>query len=162
MPQKNHLTSTKSYRTLVHAMDATTKKLLMKLREAERVRWEKDQEIEHIRKTLELLGIKPGTDFTSWLFKDSEYAQKRPFARTTLTEACLTILQDHKGHWFTKSQVEYLAVRGGYEFSTENTKNSVDVTLRRLAADGKCAAERVRGARGNRYCSFPDGKKPAQ
>jgi hypothetical protein len=59
--------------------------------------------------------------------------------------------KNHPADYLTKTQVEYLAKRGGYKFSTADSKNSVAVTLRRLATEGKIEAQRIRGAAGNKY-----------
>jgi hypothetical protein len=82
---------------------------------------------------------------------EHEYRTFLPFANLSLPEGCEKILRDYKGEKLSKSHIEYLLARGGYRFDAKDSKNSVDVTLRRLAADRKCEADRVRGMRGNRY-----------
>lgn len=137
-------------------MDPSVKKLLKNLQELEFKRSVLGRDIDAIRRSLEMLGLKVEDASHS----EGEYAARRPFKRVPLTEACLVVLKDHKEHWLTKSQIEYLIARGGYEFSAKDTGNSVDVTLRRLATAGKCEAERVRGSTGNRY-RYRAGEGPA-
>ena len=141
-------------------MDATTKALLKKLQDLERQRWRINREIEAIQTALKLAGITPTLHDAFSVPDPNEwtYAHDQTFAQSQLNEACKQILKDYQGKWLTKAQVEYLVTRGGYKFATENTKNSVDVTLRRLAADGFCEAERVRGSRGNKYRFFAEPK----
>ena len=159
MIAKKCLKSTNRYRTLVRVreelrkVDATTKSLLRQLRELE---WEKirtRRKIEAIHTALKLAGLKP--DVSTLLGgqdpQESEYFVKEPFAQTTLTQACEQVLKDYADIWLSKSQVEYLITRGGYKSTAKDSKNSVDVTLRRLAADGKCDVKRVRGSWGNTY-----------
>jgi len=151
MPQKKRLTSTIHIRTIVRGkddVDATAKKLVDKLRQLEMQEWRIKRDRRAIQLALHAAGIRPGMDVNS---NELSYAQDLPFMNKTLSESCEQILKDSEGQWLTKTQVEYLVVRGGYSFSAKDSKNSVDVTLRRLAVDGKCAADRVRGSRGNRY-----------
>jgi hypothetical protein len=75
----------------------------------------------------------------------------RPFEDMTLVDACRKILADFPGTALTKSQVEDYALQGGYKFTTQDTKNSVSGTLRRLAAEGVCQVTRVKGPHGNKY-----------
>ena len=102
---------------------------------------------------LKLAGITPeiSTIASAEDTRETEYAWREPFKEGTLTEACERVLQDYSSKWLTKSQVEYLITRGGYRSTAKDAKNSVDVTLRRLAENGKCDAKRVRGSRGNTY-----------
>lgn len=156
---KNRLTSTNEYRTVVDAteeprrVDATTKNLLRQLRELESENWRTREKIRSIHTALKLAGVKP--DVSTLLGgqdrHESDYAVREPFAETTLIQACEQVLKDYGDNWLTKSQVEYLITRGGYKSSAKDAKNSVDVTLRRLAGDGKCDVKRVRGSRGNTY-----------
>jgi hypothetical protein len=131
-------------------MDATTKKLLKRLRELETDKWRIDKELQSIQTALSVAGAKPGD---MWFPAEHEtlYAATRPFAHMSLADSCEKILKDYQGRWLTKSQVEYLLARGGYESQAKDSKNSIDVTLRRLAGVGKCQAERVRGSHGNKY-----------
>ena len=153
------LTSTNSYRAFVAndkeplKVDATAKSLLRQLQELEREDWRIREKIKAIRTALGMAGIKPEVGNVSWGqdSHETEYAVKEPFAETTLTEACEQVLKDYADQWLTKTNVEYLITRGGYKSTAKDAKNSVDVTLRRIAEYGKCDAERTRGARGNRY-----------
>jgi DNA-binding HxlR family transcriptional regulator len=160
MIRRNRLTSTNEYRTVVRVeeeprkVDATTKSLLRQLQELEREEWRIREKVRAIHTALKLAGIKPDVKTISSWGQDeheAEYARQEPFAETTLTEACEKVLKDYADKWLTKSQVEYLITRGGYKSSAKDAKNSVDVTLRRLAGDGRCDVKRVRGSRGNTY-----------
>jgi hypothetical protein len=128
-------------------MDASVKKMLKNLKELEFKKSVINRDIDAIKRTLAMLGLK----VESGSLREAEYAAYQPFRETALNDACLTVLKDHKGAWLTRSQIEYLIARGGYESSTKDIGNSVDVTLRRLAGAGACEAERVRGSRGSRY-----------
>lgn len=166
MTAKKRLTSTNGNRTIAlsleasQAVDATTQKLLARLQELEREKWRLSRDINAIQTALRLAGVRPDGDGdrTKVEHHETDYVVKQPFAEITLVDACKKILRDYRGHWLTKSQLEYLVVRGGYKFSTDDSKNSVDVTMRRLAAEGFCEAERVRGSRGNKYRVFAEPK----
>ena len=132
-------------------MDATALALVKKLHKIERQIREWEDDAQSIKTALELIGIKPEDHPLFPETREDEYALKRPFAHKGLIDSCKRILTDHPNQPFTKSHVEYLVTRGGYKFETENPKNSVDVTLRRLAADGFCKAERIRGSAGSTY-----------
>jgi hypothetical protein len=128
-------------------MDETIGELVRKLRQLEIDRANLDADIQSIEKALELIGVKPPDDIET---EEREYVRKRPFRKMSLVDACLRVLKDSEYEWLTKSQVEYLVSRGGFESSAKDRKNSVDVTLRRLFSEGKCAME-SRGRLGNRY-----------
>ena len=151
------MTKTDGIRTLVTGdkapVDASVKKLLAELRRAEIEKWHAERRIQSIHAALKIIGVKPegaGAAFHGD-GKEMDYTSNEPFKNLPLAEACEWILRDYKGHWLTRSQVEYLATRGGFDFSTKDVSNSVDVTLRRLAASGRIEAERVRGSRGSKY-----------
>lgn len=160
MDTKNRLTVTNGIRTIEH-VDATGKKLVERMRQLEAQRWRIDRELRSLRTALDVAGIKPPSRFPSEGTdpNESEYALNEPFRKLTLADTCDRILKDYTPEWLTKNQVEYLATRGGYDFSTKDSANSVDVTLRRMAAAGKCEAERVRGSRGNKYRWMPEPKE---
>lgn len=132
-------------------VDRTTKRLIDKLNKLERVRWNAVREIRSIRTALNIAGIAP-REFRRYAdIHKGEYAVQQSFASMGLKEACEKVLTDHNGQWLSRSEIEYLVVRGGYPFSTFNSKNSVGITLQRLATDGFCEVERKLGATGNRY-----------
>src|ERR1017187_4721180 len=54
-----------------------------------------------------------------------------------------------------KNQMEYLLTVGGYCFDAKDPTNSVEVTLRRMAADGQCEVEKRGGSYGNLYRAAP-------
>jgi hypothetical protein len=156
---KKHLTSTAKERTvyafgrLLLLMDATTKKIIAKLSALRRQINDLTREAQSLERTLEMVGIKPelADDVYLGITCDARYFNLQPFSRTTLVEACRTILIDNAGRHLTKSQVEYFASMGGYQFSTTDPKNSVDVTLRRLAADGFCKLQKGAGPHESEY-----------
>jgi len=149
-PITNPLTCSTESRTVkveqANKVDATTKSLIKQLRDLETKKWAISSDIDAIKRALSLAGVKPSESHSEGL-----YAARQPFKDMRLSEACAQILRDHSEQWLTKSQVEYLLVRGGCPFSTDDTKNSVDVTLRRLADQNLCMAERAMGSRGNKY-----------
>ena len=153
---KNRLTSTNITSTLLHLprgedVDATAKKLLARLEDLEVSRWQVNQELRAVRTALSVAGVRPGDHDTFLDRRENEYYSRQAFVGMTLGEACQRILYDFKERWLSKTQIEYLIERGGYRFSTENRRNSVGVTLQRIAENGKCQVERMRGAKGNRY-----------
>lgn len=154
--KKERLTSTTQYRTvyavarMVGTMDAAVKKMIDKLRDLQGDIARLQRQADSLREALELIGIKPTTGFFDEAM-DQKYEKSLPFKNATLVDACKRILTDHEGKYLTKGEVEYLAVMGGYEFSTNDRKNSVDVTLRRLVKNGSCEVERMLGPEGNKY-----------
>jgi hypothetical protein len=129
-------------------MDATAKKLIDRLRELEIKKMGINLDIDAIKRSLAMLGIKLPQSIAT---KEAEYVSVRPFREMPLTEACIKVLRDHPQEWLTKTQVEYFLVRGQFTFTAKDPKNSLDVTLRRLAESGTILAQRMRGASGNRY-----------
>ena len=145
------------------ALDSTTKKLVQRLQELELARRSIDLEARALMTALSVAGIKPshnvgkGVELKGGIFdqlptpQESAYISKQLFADMSLKKCCEIVLREHKEKWLTKAEIEYLIVRGGYSFSTDNPKNSVGITLRRMAEEGLCEVQRVRGASGNRY-----------
>jgi hypothetical protein len=135
-------------------MDAAIKKITERYAEIQRQIRILTREAESIKQVMAIAGYRPeylGEAFPdSGPSKDEEYADNLPFKHETLVNACKKILRDHKFQWLTKNQVEYLVSMGGYEFSTEKRRNSVDVTLRRLASEAFCEVQR--SMQGNKYC----------
>lgn len=154
---EKHLTCTASYRTLygvvrtARQVDATAKKLVEKMADLQRQIATLQRQANSISEALEAVGLRVENDDPFSTPADASYADTLPFARTSLVAACKRILADHKRKSLTKSQVEYLAAIGGYPFATDDAKNSVDVTLRRLAEQGFCEVERAHGPTGNQY-----------
>ncbi len=132
-------------------VDETTSKLVRQLRVLELKQREVEADIEAIQRALELAGVKPNEREVATA--ESYYAKNRPFKNATLVNACLRILKDtaEGDGWLTKSEIEYLVSRGGFEFSAKDSKNSVDVTLRRLVADDRCEVVLSKGKVGNKY-----------
>jgi hypothetical protein len=151
---KNVLTGTNSFGTVgQEQMDATVTKLLNRLKQIEWERLRLGKERDGIYTALAVAGVRPPTDQAQWLpsHKENEYALRQPFSKMLLTEACVAVLKDYVDQWLSKTQVEFLLARGGYESEARDTKNSINVTLRRLAAEGRIEATHARGAHGNRY-----------
>jgi len=163
-PKKNNhgvrflLTSTDKVRTLyevlrlVLVMDATAKKMVEKLAQLRRQINLLSREAQAVQQTLELLDIKPAN--ISGRAKqgiDERYLETQPFAKTSLVETCRNILIGSADQHLTKSQVEYLATMGGYQFQTDDPTNSVDVTLRRLAEKGFCRVKKGIGPHESEY-----------
>ena len=134
-------------------VEAGALKLLKRLEEIEADMVRLHSERSAINTALSIMGVRVEQNrpahFPSQ--QESQYAIHKPFADMPLTTACLKVLSDQPGASLTKTQVEYLVTRGGYKFSTSDSKNSVSVTLRRLAEDGKIEAQHTRGATGNLY-----------
>ena len=155
---EQHLTCTSSISTLVqeNPVDSTAQKLVKRMKELESEKWRIDRELRALRTALGVAGIKPGKFKDLSTTQELDYVTKQPFRNRTLSECCLHILRDHVDLWLSKAEIEYLISRGGYNFSTKDSKNSVGVTLQRLKDDGRCEVERVRGAHGNRYRWLPE------
>ena len=130
-------------------MDETTRKLVGQLRVLELKQREIEADVEAIQRALELAGVKPNESEVTT--NEFHYAKSRPFKKATLVNACLTVLKDSEESWLTKSEIEYLVSRGGFEFSAKDSKNSVDVTLRRLGVEGRCEVVASKGKAGNKY-----------
>lgn len=139
-------------------VDATAEKLLERLKEIEALLWRLRSEKDAINTALAVAGVRITGESGakhSVSYLESDYTAKKPFAAMSLTDACLKTLVDYSkeyDEWLSKTQVEYLVTRGGYKFTAaSNTKNSVAVTLQRLADEGRIQVERVRGSAGNKY-----------
>jgi len=140
------------------SVDATTKRLLQRLEEIDEQRRRLRTERDAITTALAVAGVRPpDADHERYTREETEYRVEKPFAKMSLIDACLRVLRDYAGkselheQWLDKNQVEYLVVRGGYEFKTEDPTNSVSVSLRRLAEDGFCEAHAGKGSRSTRY-----------
>jgi len=152
---------TNEYREGGNELDATTRKLVQRMQELELQRSSIDRELRALMTALSVVGIKPkhsiGNTQLGGMFnemptqQEGAYISKQLFADKSLKECCETVLREHSDKWLSKAEIEYLIVRGGYAFSTDNSKNSVGITLRRMAQEGLCDAQRARGASGNRY-----------
>jgi len=144
-------------------VDSTTRKMLSRMDELDvemsRLRRERDS----ITATLASIGYRPpGAHPTIYSSAETKYKTGKPFRNMSLTDACLTVLRDQAKReelheqWLNKNQVEYLVVRGGYEFEAGDSVNSVHVTLRRLALQGLVQANKGKGSRSSRYHFIKD------
>ena len=108
---------------------------------------------------LEILGIRVTEEamlrgFMRVSRLEDEYDSAKPFKEKFLPEACLRIINDHDGMGLDKKQVEYCLVVGGYPFEAKDPTNSVEIALRKLAADGQCDAIKGTGTQLSRYRSL--------
>ena len=149
------LTCTSTTDTVVavgNGMDATALKLVQRLKELNEQQSRIREEQKALQTALEVAGVKPQGQLKGHPgSQETRYRTTGVFKGRSLPASCEIVLKDHKGQWLTKSEIEYLIVQGGYEFATGNPKNSVGVTLQRMAEEGLCEVERVRGQQGNRY-----------
>jgi hypothetical protein len=156
MDTEKRLTCTNAIGTILQVedrsdVDSTARKLFDRMQELERQRSVIDHELRSIRVALSVAGIRSNRLRTGMDTHESLYMTHKPFAGMSLRESCLKILKDQRTEWLSKSQIEYLILRGGYRFATKDSKNSVGVTLQRMTDDGLCEVERMRGSHGNRY-----------
>jgi hypothetical protein len=122
-------------------------KKLFKEREQLRQQIEKtNARIKAIDMALDIMELRQAHDPK---FLEAEQSLEDVFRNSTLPQACETTFMIFDG-WLDKNQMEYLLTIGGYPFDAKDPTNSVDVTLRRMAADGKCEMEK-RGGSSNRY-----------
>ena len=145
-------------------MEISLKKLLDRREELRCERIKIDAELRSIATALEI--IDPLDVGSRWPWEqgfskrgpavEREYLEARPFSRLSLTGTCLRILGDC-GAPLNKSRVEYLATAGGYPFKATDPTNSIDVTLRRLASDGRCQVHKQGGQEGNLYSANGTG-----
>jgi hypothetical protein len=157
---KKRLTCTIQSRTLyglaraIAFMDATTKKMVQMHADLRREIAELQRKADSVKLTLDSLGFRSKDFDNSWDRSPTEikYAEDKTFANMSLVDTCKRILHDYPHGIFTKNQIEYLAATGGYPFATDDSTNSVDVTMRRLAKDGFCEVHRRKGPAGNIYC----------
>jgi hypothetical protein len=153
---RKSLTCTSSNGTFValdgNDMDATALRLVQRLKELEEQQGRLTRERQAIMTALTVAGVRPEGPVKGMPgFKESDYHMNRTFKGRSLPASCEIALKDHKGQWLSKSEIEYLIVQGEYEFSTGNPKNSIGITLQRMAEEGLCEVQRVRGQQGNRY-----------
>jgi hypothetical protein len=133
-------------------MDATALRLVQRLKELEEQQGRLTRERQAIMTALTVAGVRPEGPIKGMPgFKEGRYSMNHTFNGRSLPASCEIVLRDHKGQWLSKSEIEYLIVQGGYEFATGNPKNSIGITLQRMAEDGLCEVQRVRGQQGNRY-----------
>jgi hypothetical protein len=85
---------------------------------------------------------------------EEEYISNLPFKDKFLPDACLTVVNDHQGMGLDKKQAEYALALGGYPFDAKDPTNSVEVTLRKLASDGRCDVIKGSGTLMSRYRSL--------
>ena len=130
-------------------MDVTAKKLVDTLADIRRQIAALQQQANSISTALETAGYR-STDLDRTLSdpRDKDYAERQPFRNRSLVHTCKQILNENAGMAFTKSELEYLATIGGYPFSTDDSINSIDVTMRRLAKQGFCEIARPEGRKG--------------
>ena len=128
-------------------MDETATRLVAQLQDLEVEERRVAEEKKIIIRALEIAGIRPTEISTD----EAAYGKTRPFRKSGLVNACKRVLMDSEDEWLTKSDVEYLVMRGGFQSKAKDSKNSFDVTLRRLAADGFCEVDSSNRQQGNKY-----------
>ena len=157
---RNRLTCTTLSRTLYELgrtllqMDATARTLVAQLVATRRQIAMLNQRANSYTMALEAAGFRSKDLDNVWASvppRDQDYAEQQPFKTKSLVDTCKQILEENGPRPFNKSQIEYLAAIGGYPFSTDDSKNSIDVTMRRLARQGFCEIIRDGGRNGNRY-----------
>jgi len=104
-----------------------------------------------IRVSMDVLGIRVDDSYGYMSTLETRYAERKPFRGLSLGKACLTALADHRDISLDKNQMEFFLILGGYPFAAKDPTNSVEVTLRKLAGDGRCEVEKGSGPTGNRY-----------
>jgi hypothetical protein len=133
-------------------LDETAARLISVLRELERERWRIGGKIEAIKSALRLAGVPlPAHEAVFRNKTEFEYTTQQPFANMSLTDACERVVKDHTPEWLSKNQVTELVEMGGCKSDAQATKNSVEVTLRRLASRGRIEIAKGKGRYGNRY-----------
>ncbi|MGD0002451.1 MAG: hypothetical protein ABSE21_20340 [Bryobacteraceae bacterium] len=138
-------------------VDETARKLQQRQQETDRQIHMLRQERDAITTALAIAGIRP-TNSPSFTYSHEEnvYWMEQPFCRMTLADSCLRALQDHAAlgngsQWLDKNQIEYLIRRGGFNFKTSDSLNSVKITLGRLAVGGSVERCGGKGSRSSRY-----------
>ena len=144
-------------------VDATTRKMLSRIEELDGEISKLHKERRNIIATLASIGYRPPqANLNTFTATEIEYRNQKPFRNMSLTDACLKVLRNQaKRHeldeqWLDKNQIEYLLVRGGYEFKAEDSINSVHVTLRRLRMSGLCQESKGKGSRPSKYHFLKD------
>jgi hypothetical protein len=140
-------------------MDLSAEKLVNQWISLRRKRREIERQETAIQTALDILGIRVDNVYGFMDRLESRYADSRPFRSASLAEACLTVLSDHDGLALDKNQMEYFLRLGGYPFDAKDPVNSVEVNLRKLAAERQCEiAEKGLGSTASRYRA-PKGKE---
>jgi hypothetical protein len=133
-------------------MEQAAKKLIKErseLRaERDKVNRRIDERIKAIDTALEIIELRLAADPKFVALEEN--LQGDVFREMTLPDGCTMIFQMYDG-WLDKNQIEYLLTIGGYRFDAKDPTNSVDVTLRRMAAENDCEVEKRGGYYGNRY-----------
>jgi hypothetical protein len=149
-------------------MDPATKKLFEEKMAIHRKRRDLNQREAAIDTALEILGVRPDPQdaisrgFMRATRLGDAYAADLPFKGKTIPDACLTVINDYEGLALDKRQVEYCLAIGGYQFDAKDPTNSVEIALRRLAAEGKCNSIKGSGVQMSRYRSLagvPSGSR---
>src|SRR5882724_4526189 len=136
------LLNTRDSRTLTSreqkTVDPSAKKLVDEYQKLRRQRLHIDDRMRAIQTALTIMDVRidDGAGFLDAV--EAKYADTRPFREMTLADSCLKVLQDHDGFGMDKNKVEFLLTLGGYPFDAKDAVNSVEITLRTLASDGKC------------------------
>jgi hypothetical protein len=135
-------------------MESGLKRLLDRREALRRQKLAADQELEAIDRALNIMEFK--VDDPDFVEIEDKYRKEKPFKSSSLAEACSAIMYDCASSsilpiWLDKNEVEHLLEVGGYRFGKGDATNSIEVTLRRLAAAGKCAVQKRGGPHGSKY-----------
>lgn len=143
-----------SYDVGADIVEPAVKRLLDERESLRRKRMALDRQIVALDVALGVLGVRVKDqrgDYTEVV--EEHYAKDQPFKNLSLAAACLMALRDHADLLLDKNKVEYLLTLGGYQFEAKDPTNSVEITLRKLAAEGKCKAIKRPGPHGTLYQS---------
>jgi len=158
---KNLLTETSNAHTIddeSKKMEPGLKKLLDRQAALRKQKALVEQELGAIEKALEIMQF-ASDDPGGYAELEKRYTSMRPFAGArSLADVCLILLSDceslglfETSVWIDKSEAEHLLNVGGFQFGKGNPTNSIEVTLRRLAAQGKCLVQKRGGPHSSRY-----------
>jgi len=132
-------------------MDASAKKLVDELLETRRSLRTLARRESAIRTALDIMGIRVPDDYGYMGKIEDLYVETFAFRAMSLPDACLKVLEDHKDISLDKNRIEYLLTLGGYPFEAKDPTNSVEVNLRKLAADGRCTVTKGSGSTASEY-----------
>ncbi|MBS1857082.1 MAG: hypothetical protein JST11_17055 [Acidobacteria bacterium] len=140
-------------------MEDAVRKLITRKMALRRQRRQIDREEAAIDTALGVIGFDPKRQamrdgFMEQAQLEDKYEESRVFKDMTLADACLQIVNDYRPRAVDKNDVEYCLTIGGYPFTTDDPTNSTEITLRKLAADGKCEVEKGKGSTPSRYHSL--------
>lgn len=134
------------------SMEQGAKKLVAELEVISRRMRADERRANAIRTALEIMGVRPQetSPIDFYEFTEAQYSDQKPFRSLTIGQAALAVLAEFS-NGLDKNQVEYMLTIGGYPFEAKDPTSSVEITLRRLATEGKCTVEKRSGPHGSIY-----------